>query len=333
MLELKLDLEGLCAELEKRKAKKVLLQLPEGLKTRSNEIVERLESYGITAMLFVEPSFGACDIRENEAKDLGCDVVVHFGHNRFYMENFPTVYWPVEYEFDEKKVAKETEKLAEFLGKKGLTKIGLCSAVQYAKTLPAIEGVLAKHGIKCFNEKGPRTQTGQVLGCNCSTVAFADEKVEANVFAGDGAFHPLMIVFASQKPVFGFSPSDGKITDYSGEREKFLRKRFASIARAQDAKIFGVLVSTKKGQNMIKVGEHAKMEIEKAGKKAVIIASDLVKEDYLAGLKLDALVDTACPRIALDGSHLFKRPIVTPLELEIVLGKKKFEDYLANPYY
>jgi len=333
MLKLKLDLEGLCAELKKRGAKRVLLQLPEGLKTRSNEIAEGLERHGVEAVLFVEPSFGACDIRENEAKDLECDVVVHFGHNRFYAEKFPTVYWPLEYEFSEKKVSVESEKLARFLEKRGLKKIGLCSAVQYAKALPMVEKALAKHGVECFNAKGPRTQKGQVLGCNCSSVAFVEEKVQANVFVGDGAFHPLMMVFASNRPVFGFSPADGKITDYSAEKDRFLRKRFASIARAQDAKIFGVLVSTKKGQNMIKVAEHAKKEIEKAGKKAIIVASDLVREDYLAGLRLDALVDTACPRIALDDSHLFKRPIVTPLELEIVLGKKKFEDYLAKPYY
>ena len=42
---------------------------------------------------------------------------------------------------------------------------------------------------------------------------------------------------------------------------------------------------------------------------------------------MDAFVSVACPRIAIDDYALHKKPIITPPELEIVLGERKWEDY------
>ena len=36
---------------------------------------------------------------------------------------------------------------------------------------------------------------------------------------------------------------------------------------------------------------------------------------------------TACPRIAIDDSIMYKKPLLTPQELEIAIGKRKWEDY------
>ena len=42
---------------------------------------------------------------------------------------------------------------------------------------------------------------------------------------------------------------------------------------------------------------------------------------------IDCFVSTACPRIAIDDYIQYKKPILTPIELEIVIGKRKWEDY------
>ena len=42
---------------------------------------------------------------------------------------------------------------------------------------------------------------------------------------------------------------------------------------------------------------------------------------------LDAFVMTACPRIAIDDSAMYKKPVLTPDELEIVLGLREWDDY------
>jgi 2-(3-amino-3-carboxypropyl)histidine synthase len=44
-------------------------------------------------------------------------------------------------------------------------------------------------------------------------------------------------------------------------------------------------------------------------------------------MDLDAFVMTACPRIAIDDSIRYKKPLLTPQELEIVLELRDWEDY------
>ena len=39
---------------------------------------------------------------------------------------------------------------------------------------------------------------------------------------------------------------------------------------------------------------------------------------------------TACPRIAIDDSAMYKKPVITPQELEIVLGLRDWDDYLMD---
>jgi 2-(3-amino-3-carboxypropyl)histidine synthase len=43
--------------------------------------------------------------------------------------------------------------------------------------------------------------------------------------------------------------------------------------------------------------------------------------------KVDAFVSTACPRIAIDDALRYKRPMLTPIELEVALGVRAWEDY------
>ncbi|MCK5310177.1 MAG: diphthamide synthesis protein, partial [Thermoplasmata archaeon] len=44
-------------------------------------------------------------------------------------------------------------------------------------------------------------------------------------------------------------------------------------------------------------------------------------------LGLDAWISTACPRLAIDDYSTYEKPILTPIELEILLGKRAWEEY------
>jgi len=52
-----------------------------------------------------------------------------------------------------------------------------------------------------------------------------------------------------------------------------------------------------------------------------------VSPDHLEGYRVDAWVNTACPRIAIEDVLRYKQPMLTPPELEIVLGLRKWEEY------
>ena len=67
-------------EIKKHNPTKVALQLPDGLKQCAEEIANAL---GVESVTLAGSCFGACDLRDKEAKELGCDLLLHFGHADF----------------------------------------------------------------------------------------------------------------------------------------------------------------------------------------------------------------------------------------------------------
>lgn len=82
-LDYDLELEKVAAEIKKAKAKKVCLQLPDGLKLYSSEIVDelkqRLRASRVQLYIWAGSNFGACDVPV-QLKDSGFDLIVNFGH-------------------------------------------------------------------------------------------------------------------------------------------------------------------------------------------------------------------------------------------------------------
>ena len=79
-----LELEKVIAEIKAKGKKKVLIQLPDGLKTRAQEIVDRIESSTEAAVfIWYSSCFGACDLPLG-LETLGIDFLVGFGHNKYH---------------------------------------------------------------------------------------------------------------------------------------------------------------------------------------------------------------------------------------------------------
>jgi len=71
-----LELERIVSEIKKQKAKKVLLQLPDGLKPWGLSIGDYLEeNTGAKISIWLGSCFGACDLPDSDA-----DLVIQFGH-------------------------------------------------------------------------------------------------------------------------------------------------------------------------------------------------------------------------------------------------------------
>ena len=48
--------------------------------------------------------------------------------------------------------------------------------------------------------------------------------------------------------------------------------------------------------------------------------------DLIDFYPVDAFVNTACPRIAIDDAVKYAKPLITPFELEVSLGEKNWEN-------
>lgn len=351
MAELEFELDKIVFEIKKQKAALVALQFPEGLKTQSQKIAQEIETKtGCTTVSIIDPCFGACMLADDQAKKLGANLLVHFGHSRFYKESIPTVFVPMHYKISDLQIKKTAKAIADELNKKNnrqktengekinsankknnskkiIKKIGLAGTIQYLPSLPKIKTELEKLGFAAKIGKGSGVLDGQVLGCNYSAANGVISQVDCTVYLGDGQFHPLGIVFATNKPVFTIEPFEQKFREITDEKDRYIRKRLVLLGSVQNAQSFGILVSTKKGQFGIQKALLAKKTIEKYGKTAIILAGDLVKPDYVLGIKIDCLINTACPRIAIDDYNNYSAPVISIDELAFALGTKSLEEF------
>jgi len=77
-----LELERVVGTIKKNKAKKVLLQFPEGMKPYAQKIVDEVEDkVNCNCFIWLGSCFGACDL-PLEVERLGVDLIVQFGHSK-----------------------------------------------------------------------------------------------------------------------------------------------------------------------------------------------------------------------------------------------------------
>ena len=76
------EMERIYCEISNNKAGIIGLQFPDGLKQYAIDIAGAIEKKtGARVIIFAQPAYGACDLREGEATSLGIDMIIHFGHN------------------------------------------------------------------------------------------------------------------------------------------------------------------------------------------------------------------------------------------------------------
>jgi|TARA_Y100000310_G_scaffold216244_1_gene217241 2-(3-amino-3-carboxypropyl)histidine synthase len=77
-----LELSRAVAEIKKNNAKKVCIQLPDGLKPKAKDIQEYIEkNTNASVVIWLGSCYGACDIPK--AENLKVDLLIQWGHNEF----------------------------------------------------------------------------------------------------------------------------------------------------------------------------------------------------------------------------------------------------------
>ena len=288
------NIEDLVNQIKEKKPKKVLLQLPEGLKTKAVEIAQAIENQGIEVIIYANPCYGACDLPLDNYE---CDLIVHVGHTKFYKNietRVPVLYFPWEIEINEKELADIDFSLIKE------KKIGLITTTQHLPSLEIVSDMLKKAG------KEPVTG-GQILGCWTENVGKLKGKVEAFLFIGSGRFHPLAV--KEKTYILDLEKKRIELSDQS-----YLEKRrYANIFHASKSKKFAILVSTKPGQENLEQAVKIRQKLKEKDKKASILIMNEISNESLLGIEADAFINTACPRIVEDK---FSKPIINANDIE-----------------
>jgi len=311
-------------EILKLGAKRVLIQLPEGLKPEAPRLAVTIEKSGAMPIVSADSCYGACDLATAEAESLGVDLIIHYGHSRLLKyERTPTIYVEARATVS---VDDAVETALPLLQK--WRKIGLTTTVQHVQTLDGVREILLKAGkTVVIGDAGRLNYPGQVIGCDYSNAKSTANDVEAFLFIGGGKFHALGVALSTSKPTVVADPYERRAYSVDEEAEKIIKQRWASIAEAQRAKTFAVLVGLKPGQKRLEEALSVRRKLEEKGKVAHLFAVKEVSPEMLMGFPtVDVYVNTACPRISLDDTSRFQKPVLTINEALVVAGELSWEE-------
>ncbi len=315
------ELEQIKKLIKERGAKRVGLQLPEGLKTEVTDIAAEIsKDTGAEVIISGNSCYGACDIDEKLERIV--DVLFHFGHTQtFFLKKEPLLRKVKKVVFIELRSSVNVKPVVEkaVAEIKGDT-VGLVATVQHAHALKEAKAVIIHSGKKAVIGKSRLKYDGQILGCDFSSAVVPCKEI---LCIGSGSFHPVGLALYTGKRVIAADPFTMQISIY--EAEELRKKRYMTIARSLDAKSVGIIVGMKSGQFDLSEAIDLKKKAVEKGIGAYLIAMDDIEEDKLLGFKVDAFVNTACPRVAEDFVH-FEKPVLSVKEFEVVLGERKWED-------
>jgi 2-(3-amino-3-carboxypropyl)histidine synthase len=331
---LRIDESKVFNEIRKKNAKRIVLNAPDGILSKVQELAERVENdLGVQAIIVAEPTYGSCDTIDEEAKKLNADIAFHIGHKvSFEMLGKVTIMVDAydDVEFDEV-VKKATPLLKKY------KKVGLCTISQHLHMLSKVKNLLEEKGIKVLIGKGKgRLLDGQVLGCEFHTIYEIKEQVNVFVFLGQSPFHAIGVALSTGKQTFMLDPYMNEIVDASKLAEKSLKRAILSIYKALDCSRFGVVFSLKEGQFMLDKAIEIKNKLKKYGKSVVMLAMREITNDRLMVFNdVEAFIIVACPRIPINGFE-FKKPVLSYLQAQALfdlIEKKEIGDFLNAVYW
>ena len=151
----------------------------------------------------------------------------------------------------------------------------------------------------------------QTFGCDFSTIYPMSKEVDAFCYLGESEFHAVGVALATGKPTYLLDPYLEEVRDMKEEAAIRRKRSILAVYKALDARVFGVVTGLKEGQKMLGRTRWISKRLEMNGREVVQLAMRDITPDRLAPYRdIEAFVQTACPRISIDG-FTFDRPVLS----------------------
>ncbi|KAG6829321.1 hypothetical protein H0H92_004924 [Tricholoma furcatifolium] len=182
---------------------------------------------------------------------------------------------------------------------------------------------------------------GEILGCTAPRL----DNVDALIYLGDGRFHLESIMIANPTvPAFRYDPYSKKLTRERYDHREMQTIRDEAVQAAQrsimafstdspqaatssdeHAPLWGVILGTLGRQGSFKQLQAITNQLE-ASKTPIPYIQILLSELSPAKLALfnphiSTFIQTACPRLSIDWGYAFDRPLLSPYETAVAVGK------------
>ncbi|TFK51534.1 hypothetical protein OE88DRAFT_1659597 [Heliocybe sulcata] len=133
-----------------------------------------------------------------------------------------------------------------------------------------------------------------------------------------------LVMTHSSSQVYSYDPQTRTTRLESSRTNKLLMRRYATVQRARDSDVFGILIGTLGIASYLPLISHLRTLLSKHRKKTYTISVGKLNPAKLANfMEIECFVLVACPENSLVESKEFHKPIVTPFELEIALRARE----------
>ncbi|KAK8934912.1 hypothetical protein KSP39_PZI014850 [Platanthera zijinensis] len=303
-------------------ARRVALQLPDGLLMYSLPLADILRSFSLAHDVFVlaDPTYGACCLDDFSASALSADLLVHYGHS--CLVPVPSSRLPVLYVFVDIRIQVPRLTAAVRSVFTSSRRLALAGTVQFVSAVHAARPLLEAEGYTIVVPQAKPLSPGEVLGCTAPSIPKSNG-VDAVVFIADGRFHLEAFMIANpQIPAYRYDPYLGVLILEEYDHEGMKRARKDAIFTARKATNWGIILGTLGRQGNTKVLDRVieKMEEKELDWTVVLMSEISPARINLFGDSVDAWVQIACPRLSIDWGEGFSKPLLTTFELEIALG-------------
>ena len=322
--------------LTSHRARRIALQLPEGLLAYSCLLSDLLERWaGVECVVLGDVTYGACCVDDYSAAALGCDFLVHYGHSCLVPVDVTEGETGVRVMYVFVDIAIDCQHLARTLQHNfpAAHSITLFSTIQFASSLQHAAPLLAAHfPIVSIPQCRPLSK-GEVLGCTSPPL---DVRTQCNeqtpiVFVADGRFHleSLMIHNPHIDHFYQYDPYTRRLTRETYGHADMLRLRAEAIEQAKSAEHFGLILGTLGRQGAPHllhrlaslVSSSTATSTARPRLHTVFLISELSPSRVsLLPQSIDCFVQVACPRLSVDWGHEYGRPLLNTYEAEVVLG-------------
>ncbi|KDQ20706.1 hypothetical protein BOTBODRAFT_151573 [Botryobasidium botryosum FD-172 SS1] len=180
---------------------------------------------------------------------------------------------------------------------------------------------------------------GEILGCTAPPL----QDVDALIYVGDGRFHLESIMIANPSiPAFRYDPYAKKLTRERYDHEemrsvradavrtarKSLENSAVSGSESQDGAMWGLILGTLGRQGSLKQLEAIMRQLSTSRTGVIPYVPILLSELSPAKLSLfsshvDTFIQTSCPRLSIDWGYAFPKPLLSPYEGSVALGKAR----------
>jgi len=319
---IRIDLTKVFDEVERLKPRTILIVTPDGLLKEVGRLSSTLEASGVEVVISGEACYGACDLKEDAAEAINADLILHIGHTlREKRAGKKTVFVPVE---DDIEFTNVIEKAAQILRR--FKKIGLYTITQHLHRLSEAKKLFEDYGFEVKSDQGGRLSYGQITGCEFQPAYSIKDEVDAFVFLGQSRFHAAALALSTGKPTYMLDPYLEEVIDVTPLAEDLWKKSVLAVYKARDAERFGIIIGLREGQMKIKQARHIREELAKHGKQSTLIAMREISAERLNAFTwFDAFIQTACPRISIDGFG-FNKPVLSIPQAYALLNLLKGKD-------